>query len=185
MRSGQPKRQTHACRRQGTSDLLATLNVRAGTAIGWCTRRQRPVTFRTFLDQVEANCAASGSACNASDHRTLYEALKKLMGGEAPGSGRYGRAHPRPRSAACQLVLRAESGSAKSRAGGVSDAPPRHPVLVRRRFRPYTTDSRHGLPIAPNLLKQQFLATLPDTVWLRRHHLPADERGLALPRSRP
>ena len=35
-----------------------------------------------------------------------------------------------------------------------------------RGLRPCTTDSRHDLPIAPNLLKQRFSAALPSTVWL-------------------
>jgi putative transposase len=39
-------------------------------------------------------------------------------------------------------------------------------ALAGRRFRPCTTDSRHDLPIAPNLLKQLFSAALPNTVWL-------------------
>ena len=38
--------------------------------------------------------------------------------------------------------------------------------LAGRRFKPCTTDSRHDLPIAPNLLKQAFAATAPNTVWL-------------------
>ena len=39
-------------------------------------------------------------------------------------------------------------------------------ALAGRRFRPCTTDSRHEFPIAPNLLKQVFTATAPNTVWL-------------------
>ena len=39
-------------------------------------------------------------------------------------------------------------------------------ALARRRFRPTTTDSRHHLPIAPNLLQQQFTAPVPNRVWL-------------------
>jgi putative transposase len=35
-----------------------------------------------------------------------------------------------------------------------------------RRRRPQTTDSRHDLPIAPNLLGRSFGARQPDTVWL-------------------
>ena len=35
-----------------------------------------------------------------------------------------------------------------------------------RRRRPHTTDSRHDLPIAPNLLGRSFVAERPDTVWL-------------------
>jgi putative transposase len=38
-------------------------------------------------------------------------------------------------------------------------------AVVRRRF-PRTTNSRHGQPVAPNLLEQDFLADRPDTVWL-------------------
>lgn len=36
---------------------------------------------------------------------------------------------------------------------------------TKRRFRA-TTDSRHKLPIAPNLLQRNFTATAPDTVWV-------------------
>jgi len=34
------------------------------------------------------------------------------------------------------------------------------------KFRVATTDSNHGLPIAPNLLNQQFTAQMPNQVWL-------------------
>jgi putative transposase len=36
---------------------------------------------------------------------------------------------------------------------------------IRRRFR-HTTDSRHKLPIAPNLLGQRFTATAPNQAWV-------------------
>ena len=36
---------------------------------------------------------------------------------------------------------------------------------IRRRFR-HTTDSRHKLPIAPNLLGQRFTASAPNQVWV-------------------
>lgn len=39
-------------------------------------------------------------------------------------------------------------------------------ALAGRRFRPCTTDSRHHLPIAPNLLQQEFAAPAPNRVWL-------------------
>jgi len=35
----------------------------------------------------------------------------------------------------------------------------------KRRFRVITTDSRHGLPVAPNLLERNFSPTRPDTAW--------------------
>ncbi|AMB44402.1 transposase [Methylobacterium sp. AMS5] len=54
-------------------------------------------------------------------------------------------------------------------------------ALAGRRFRPCTTDSRHDLPIAPNLLKQQFSAALPNTVWLADiTYLPTGEGWLYL-----
>ena len=36
----------------------------------------------------------------------------------------------------------------------------------KRRFRITTTDSRHGLPIAPNLLDRNFTAAAPNQVWV-------------------
>ena len=36
---------------------------------------------------------------------------------------------------------------------------------VRRRFR-HTTDSNHRLPVAPNLLEQNFTATAPNQAWV-------------------
>ncbi len=35
----------------------------------------------------------------------------------------------------------------------------------KRRFRVTTTDSRHGLPIAPNLLNRNFTVAAPNRVW--------------------
>jgi len=50
-----------------------------------------------------------------------------------------------------------------------------------RRRRPHTTDSRHDLPIAPNLLGRSFVAERPDTVWLADiSYIPTDEGFLYL-----
>lgn len=50
-----------------------------------------------------------------------------------------------------------------------------------RRRPPRTTDSRHDLPIAPNLLDRNFAAGRPDTVWLTDiSYLPTDEGWLYL-----
>jgi putative transposase len=50
-----------------------------------------------------------------------------------------------------------------------------------RRRPPRTTDSRHALPVAPNLLDRDFAAERPDTVWLADiSHLPTDEGWLYL-----
>ena len=63
-------------------------------------------------------------------------------------------------------ALRAEGRSASR--GRVERLMRRHGIraLASRRFRPTTTDSRHDLPVAPNLLKQQFSAPAPNCVWL-------------------
>jgi putative transposase len=54
-------------------------------------------------------------------------------------------------------------------------------ALAGRRFRPCTTDSRHDFPIEPNLLKQDFSAARPDTVWLADIiYLPTGEGWLYL-----
>jgi putative transposase len=53
--------------------------------------------------------------------------------------------------------------------------------LARRRFRPTTTDSRHQLPIAPNLLQQKFTACVPNRVWLADiTYIPTGEGWLYL-----
>jgi transposase InsO family protein len=50
-----------------------------------------------------------------------------------------------------------------------------------RRRPPRTTDSRHDLPVAPNLLDRHFVADRPDTVWLADiSYLPTDEGWLYL-----
>jgi putative transposase len=50
-----------------------------------------------------------------------------------------------------------------------------------RRRTPRTTDSRHDLPIAPNLLARNFAAEKPDQVWLADiSYLPTDEGWLYL-----
>ena len=50
----------------------------------------------------------------------------------------------------------------------------------KRRFR-VTTDSRHGLPIAPNLLNRNFTVAAPNQGVDRRHHLYPNQPGLAFP----
>lgn len=50
-----------------------------------------------------------------------------------------------------------------------------------RRRTPKTTDSRHDLPIAPNLLGRSFTAERPDAVWLADiSYIPTDEGFLYL-----
>jgi transposase InsO family protein len=104
-------------------------------------------------------------------NRHLLGDIRRL---EAEHRGRYGS--PRMHAA-----LRAE-GRTVSR-GRVARLMRRHGIrgLAGRRFRPCTTDSRHDLPIAPNLLKQEFTATAPNTVWLADiTYIPTEEGWLYL-----
>jgi transposase InsO family protein len=54
-------------------------------------------------------------------------------------------------------------------------------AVVTRRRAPRTTDSRHGHPVAPNLLGRRFAADRPDAVWLADiSYLPTGEGWLYL-----
>jgi transposase InsO family protein len=58
----------------------------------------------------------------------------------------------------------------------------RHGIQGRRKRRaPRTTDSKHALPVAPNLLDRQFAATTPNKVWLADiTYIPTGEGWLYL-----
>jgi putative transposase len=92
----------------------------------------------------------------ASANRRLLEDVRRL---HVQHHGRYGS--PRMHAA-----LRAESRSVGR--GRIERLMRRHGIraAASRRFRPATTDSRHGLPVAPNLLEQRFAASIPNQVWL-------------------
>ncbi len=108
------------------------------SARGYYAWRSRPESHRTIAN------------------RGLLQEVHRLHGQH---QGRYGS--PRMHAA-----LRAE-GHRVSR-GRVERLTRRHGIraLARRRFRPTPTDSRHQLPIAPNLLQQKFTASVPNRVWL-------------------
>lgn len=63
-------------------------------------------------------------------------------------------------------ALRAEGVTASR--GRVARLMRRHGIrgAAARRFRPVTTDSRHGLLVAPDLLGQAFQVAEPNRVWL-------------------
>ena len=58
----------------------------------------------------------------------------------------------------------------------------RHGIQGRHKRRaPRTTDSKHALPVAPNLLDRQFTATAPNQVWLADiTYIPTGEGWLYL-----
>ena len=110
-------------------------------------------------------------SARATANRSLLQDVQRLHGQHR---GRYGS--PRMHAA-----LRAE-GHRVSR-GRVERLMHRHGIraLARRRFRPTTTDSRHSLPIAPNLLQQKFTVSEPNRVWLADiTYIPTGEGWLYL-----
>ena len=105
---------------------------------GYYTWRSRPDSARAVANQ------------------ELLEHVRRLY---AQHHGRYG-------SPRLHAALRAE-GRGVSR-GRVERLMRQHGIraMASRRFRPTTTDSRHGLPVAANLLEQRFVASTPNQVWL-------------------
>jgi putative transposase len=104
-------------------------------------------------------------------NRDLLERIRRI---HVAHHGRYGS--PRMHAA-----LRAQGDQASR--GRVERLMRRHGIraLARRRFRPTTTDSRHQLPIAPNLLQQKFMASVPNRVWLADiTYIPTGEGWLYL-----
>jgi len=76
------------------------------------------------------------------------------------------RRHGRYGSPRMHAVLRAEG---RKYTRGRVERPMRRyriRVLAGRQFRPCITDTRHYLPIAPNLLAQRFVAPAPNRIWL-------------------
>jgi putative transposase len=110
-------------------------------------------------------------SARAIANRTLLAQVRRL---HAEHRGRYGS--PRMHAA-----LRAEGRTASR--GRVARLMRRHGIraLAGRRFKPCTTNSRHYLPIAPNLLKQDFVASAPNRVWLADiTYIPTGEGWLYL-----
>ena len=95
-------------------------------------------------------------SARARANRTLLADVRRL---HADHHGRYGS--PRMHAALC-----AEGGMASR--GRVARLMRCHGIraLAGRRFKPCTTDSRHYLLIAPNLLNQEFVAAAPNCIWL-------------------
>ena len=76
---------------------------------------------------------------------------------------------------------RAEGGTASGKR--VERIMRRHGIRARgpRRYRVCTTDSKHSLPVAANLLDRSFAAATPDQIWLRDiTDIPTGEGWLSL-----
>ena len=97
-------------------------------------------------------------------------AVQSRAEAEAELRGRIGRIF-----AACRRVYGSPRIHAELRREGLRHSRRRVERLMRemglsarrgRRRTPRTTDSRHELPVAPNLLARNFVADRPDQVWL-------------------
>jgi putative transposase len=93
-------------------------------------------------------------SAQATSNRQLFDDVRRIYTGH----------HSRYDSPRVHAALRAE-GRTVSR-GRVERLMRRHGIraLAGRGFRPCMTNSRHDLPIAANLLKQQFSSALPNTL---------------------
>jgi transposase InsO family protein len=110
-------------------------------------------------------------SARSATNRALLADIRRLHGQHR---GRYG-------SPRLHAALRAEGGTASR--GRVERLMRRHGIrgVAARRFRPVTTDSRHGLPVAPDLLGQEFHASGPNQIWLGDiTYIPTDEGWLYL-----
>lgn len=100
--------------------------------------------------------------------------ISEIRGLAARHSGRYGS--PRMHAALRAEGHRCSRGRVARlmRANGIR-------AVAGRRFRPCTTDSRHSLAVAPNLLAQCFEASGPNRVWLADiTYIPTGEGWLYL-----
>ena len=72
----------------------------------------------------------------------------------------------------------------RAQARGEADARKAPRGTHKRRFRA-TTDSKHGFPIAPNVLERDFTAAAPNQAWVTDITYIWTTRGLAVPRGDP
>ena len=112
---------------------------------------------------------ARPESARSAANRDLLEDIQQI---HRDNRGRYG-------SPRVHVELRAQ-GRGVSR-GRIERLMRRHGIraIMARPRRARTTDSRHGLPIAPNLIERDFIAAAPNQVWLADITY-IDRPGLAL-----
>src|SRR3984893_4534570 len=138
--------------------------------------RRADYPVKTMCDVLEVSPAgyyawrARPESRRAVANRDLVDDIKRV---HRDTSGRYG-------SPRIHAELRAQ-GRGVSR-GRIERLMRRHGIraIMARPRRVRTTDSRHDLPIAPNLLERNFIARGAEPDLASRHHLRRDRSGLAL-----
>jgi putative transposase len=147
------------------------------------------VRFRVIEDHrgvwpVRVMCAALGvspSGCYA--WRSRPESPRKIANRGRLGDIQRVHAHHRERYGAPRIHAELSTeGQAVSRKR-IERVMSQHGIRARapRRCRLCTTDSKHSLPVAANLLDQNFVANRPDQVWLAHiTYIPTGEGWLYL-----
>src|SRR5712671_1272020 len=135
----------------------------------WNPRNEVPPHRGSWLIWVRVMCdALSASPSGYYLWRSRPESPRKIANRELLGDIQRIHAHHRGRYGAPRIhaELRAE-GQAVSRKR-IERVMRRHGIRAQapRRYRVCTTDSKHSLPVAPNLLAQNFIADRPNRVWL-------------------
>jgi len=146
-------------------------------------------------DQVRLRGGRAGEPCRGHavpDHRRERVRLLRLAARDprSSGPGRGGSRVARPYRPDLHCPTPSLWRATELRREGRRHARRRVARLMRemglaarrgRRRAPRTTDSRHDIPVAPNLLDRNFAAERPDTVWLADiSYLPTGEGWLYL-----
>jgi transposase InsO family protein len=149
--------------------------------------------FRLIEDQrgvwpVRVMCRALGvSPSGYYAWRSRRESPRKIANRGLLGDIQRVHAYHRERYGAPRIhaELRAE-GQTVSRKG-IERVMRQHGIRARapRRYRVCTTDSKHSLPVAANLLDQNFVADRPNQVWLADITYIATGEGWILPSRNP
>jgi transposase InsO family protein len=126
---------------------------------------------------VRIMCAALGvSPSGYYAWRSRPQSLRKIANRELLGDIQRVHARHRGRYGAPRIhaELRAEGKTVGRKR--IERVMRQHGIRARapRRYRVCTTDSKHSLPVAPNLLDRNFVADRPNRVWLADHHLHPD-----------
>ncbi len=138
-------------------------------------RKQHPVTHLcTLLDVAKSGYQAWSSGKVVPPHR--LEEMRLLVAIRAAherGRGTYGPKKIRTELAEQGIVVGLNRIRRLRKQHGIR-------CTHKKKFR-VTTDSKHNLPIAPNLLDRQFACTAPNQVWVADiTYIPTDEGWLYL-----
>jgi len=190
---------------RGPSEVAAELGLSPGQLSSWRNEHLAAGSAETLaLRKAEEAEMLRLKRAERADHAVV--ALCRTVGASVSGFYAWLRAIPAAQNRAeAEAELRGHIGRLFSARRRVYGAPRLHAELRRegrrhsrrrvarlmremgltarrgRRRTPRTTDSRHSLPVAPNLLGRRFAAERPDAVWLADlSYIPTGEGFLYL-----